>query len=280
MIRHHPVASTEAQNELMGDEYDAPILKLLNFPRFPGHPMEPADTTSSQGSDEASGGHYSAPIHGIPNLLPIRATKPDAVDMAIHQDEGALPPTSLGQDTRAPSNGSASHHRTEENAAPLLPSPHHMPMPPNSQPVTMDQVKEMIRDSVREAMTSLVHLRGPTSLWEMSFGSAPLPLFHPERSKSAPNRPLPKDEDDVASHLEEQLIMVFEKLMAEKGVPNTASHGDLGGKGASNGESERNQVEPASKFECKRVDEESRRDSRLISVCDRTKIEMGSMTRT
>ncbi len=154
------MASPEAPNAVLDDEYDAPIFKAINFPRVLGQPTEP--TAPPQVSSGPLDRGYHAPIYR--DFSPFRTEPTDAVCMATHQDEGALLPTSLegrASVPRAPTlyvhtidglviNTLTSGLTTEQNAAPLLSPP--MPMPPNGPPVTMDQVKEMIQDSVRKAM--------------------------------------------------------------------------------------------------------------------------------
>jgi len=63
-----------------------------------------------------------------------------------------------------------------------------------------------------------------------------------------------KDEDVVASRLEERLATALEKLVAAKRMPDTASdQGREEDEGVSDGKPE--EVAPASKLEYKRVDE-------------------------
>jgi hypothetical protein len=109
-------------------------------------------------------------------------------------------------------------------------------------PITKDQVKEMVQDSVREAMESLKRLRKPTSLFE---------LFERE---SAPKHPLPTDEDGVASRLAEQLATALEKLAIAKGVQVTAADREEN-EIVGDGELEGNEAAPASKLEYTCVDE-------------------------
>jgi len=258
------MASSEVPNDIVDDNYDAPIFETINFPRYPDRPMEPVDTAPTQAPDEPSNG--SAPIHWVLNFT-------DAVRMAARRDEAASPPASLGQATmslaRAPVlsvhtmdgpvvNTSASYRTTEQNAAPPLPSTSYMPLDGSS--VTMDQVKEMIRAFVQEAVRSLKHLYKPKCLFEMA--STP--------GLDAQNRPLPKDEDEVASHLEERLITVFEKLMAANGVPNNAPDGGRQeDERVSNG---RNRAALASKLEYKRGDRNPQSFPR-ISLWDQYAVE-------
>ncbi|KXX77142.1 hypothetical protein MMYC01_207570 [Madurella mycetomatis] len=249
------MASSEVPNDIVDDNHDAPIFETINFPRYPDRPMEPVDTAPTQAPDEPSNGDYSAPIHMVLNFT-------DAVD------EAASPPESLGQATtslaRAPVlsvhtmdgpavNTSASYSTTEQNAAPPLPPTSYMP--PHGPSVTIDQVKEMIRAFVQEAVRSLKHLFKPKCLFEMA---STLGL-------DAQNRPLPKDEDEVASHLEER----FEKLMAANGVPNNAPDGGRQeDERVSNGEPERNRAALASKLEYKRGDDGDPQSFQRISLWD------------
>jgi hypothetical protein len=266
------MASLEVPN--LDEGYDAPIFSILNFPRLPGDAMEPTDTAPPEGRNESLE-DYSAPIHRILNFVPIRSMEPTDKVRETHQAGASLPPASLGQATasipRAPIlyshpidgpiiNPPSSLHMSGQTRSPPRPIASHGPTSPNGPLVTMDQAKEMIQVSVREAMGSLKHLLGPTTIWEMAFASdncpVPLPLWHPERGKSAPNRPLPMDEDDVASRLEERLVTALEKLVAAKGVPNTVSgQGRQEDDEGSNGEPAGKEVTPASKLEYKRVDE-------------------------
>ncbi|KAK3323695.1 hypothetical protein B0T19DRAFT_402000 [Cercophora scortea] len=195
------MASSEVPNNIVDDNYDAPIFKTINFP-YPGRPMEPVDTAPTQAPNKPSNGDYSAPIHMVLNFT-------DAV---------------------------------------------HGPS------VTMDQVKEMIRVFVQEAVRSLKYLYEPKGLFEKMLSTPYL---------DTQNRPLPKDEDEVASHLEERLITVFEKLMAANGVPNNVpDRGRHEDERVSNGEPERNRAALASKLEYKRGDDGNPQSFQLISLWD------------